>query len=136
MNAIKKYRKRLGMKQGELAAALGVSQTAVCMWETENRTPDTESLRKLRELFGCTADEILGFEDVPDAECAPKRLSFPDDKLIITAPNNGDIQIRVSRRANALIEEVAKLSGQSKSYVASRMIEFAYERTEIKAEEV
>lgn len=136
MNAIKKYRKRLGMDQGDLADLVGVCKSAVSMWETGDRTPDADSLRKLRQILGCSADEILGFEDVPDAECAPKRLSFPDDKLIITAPNNGDIQIRVSRRANALIEEVAKLSGQSKSYVASRMIEFAYERTEIKAEEV
>lgn len=57
------------------------------------------------------------------------------DKLIISAPVNSDVQVRVSRKANALIEEIAKMSGQSKSYVASRMIEFAYERTEIKADE-
>lgn len=37
--------------------------------------------------------------------------------------------IRVSRKANALIEEIAKESGQSKAYIASRMIEYAYDFT-------
>lgn len=38
-----------------------------------------------------------------------------------------DVKIRVSRKANALIEEIAKESGQSKSFIASRMIEYAYD---------
>ncbi len=54
-----------------------------------------------------------------------------EEKLVIQAPNSSDVSVRVSRKANALIEEIAKLSGQSKSYVASRMIEFAYEHTEV-----
>ena len=48
----------------------------------------------------------------------------------VTAGSTGsDVMIRVSRKANALIEEIAKESGQSKAYIASRMIEYAYDFT-------
>jgi hypothetical protein len=53
------------------------------------------------------------------------------DKLIITSHDGSSIMVRVSKRANALIEEVARESGQSKAAVASRMIEFAYDHVEI-----
>lgn len=42
-----------------------------------------------------------------------------------------DVSIWIGRKANALIDEIAKKSGQSKQYVASRMIEFAYDHTEV-----
>ena len=42
-----------------------------------------------------------------------------------------DVSIWIGRKANALLDEIAKKSGQSKQYVASRMIEFAYDHTEV-----
>ena len=136
MNAIKQRRTQLGMKQNELAELIGVMPSAVSMWESGDRTPDSDCLKKLREVLGCTADEILGFDSEPEPTESKRRLNFSEDKLIITAPDSSDVSVRVSRKANALIEEVSKLSGQSKSFVASKMIEFAYERTEIKSEGV
>lgn len=51
-------------------------------------------------------------------------------KLIIEADNGEKEQgtiVRISQKANALIEDIAKKSGRSKSYIASKMIEFAFD---------
>ena len=40
------------------------------------------------------------------------------------------ICIRVNEKANALLEDVAKKSKRTKQYIASKMIEYAYEFVE------
>lgn len=56
-------------------------------------------------------------------------------KLIITKPvekNEPTGQmVRVSQKSYALLESLAKESGRSRSYIANKMIEFAFERVEI-----
>lgn len=57
-----------------------------------------------------------------------------EEKKLIIEIDNGEretgIVVRVSDKANALLEDVAKKSKRSKQYVVSRMIEFAYEYIE------
>lgn len=51
-------------------------------------------------------------------------------KLIIeidTTEQKDGICVRVNDKANALLDDVAKKSNRSKQYVASKMIEYAYE---------
>lgn len=61
------------------------------------------------------------------------------DKLIITRPDdkaeNSGQMVRVSAKAYALLESLAKESGRSRSYIANKMIEFAFDRVEITDEE-
>lgn len=45
------------------------------------------------------------------------------------------VLIRVNKKANALIEDVAKRSGRSKQCVTSKMIEFAYDYVICEGEE-
>ena len=59
MTAIYKYRKKLGLTQSQLADELGVTKSAVGMWETGNRKPDIINLKKLAHILGCTTDELL-----------------------------------------------------------------------------
>lgn len=59
MLAIRKYREQLGITQAELAEKCGVVKSAVCMWESGDRKPDIIMLKKLAEIFNCTADELL-----------------------------------------------------------------------------
>ena len=60
------------------------------------------------------------------------------DKLIITRPDdkeeNRGQMVRVSAKAYALLESLANQSGRSRSYIANKMIEFAFDRVEIKDE--
>jgi len=55
-------RKRLGMTQDQLAEQLGVTAQAVSKWENDQSCPDITMLPKLAEIFGITADELLGME--------------------------------------------------------------------------
>ncbi|MBE6936382.1 MAG: helix-turn-helix transcriptional regulator [Ruminococcaceae bacterium] len=60
MNQIKKLRKARGLLQSQLAAELGVHQTAVSQWETGRTDPDVSSAHRLADFFGVTLDEVLG----------------------------------------------------------------------------
>lgn len=57
-------RKRTGLRQRQVAEALGVSVGAVAMWDTGARKPRVALLPKLAALYGCTVDELLR-EDEP-----------------------------------------------------------------------
>ena len=52
-----------GLRQVDLAAAIGVSGQTVCNWETGARIPRAEMLRALCEELNCTSDYLLGLSD-------------------------------------------------------------------------
>ena len=56
---IKNIREKKGITQQELATALGVSQSTVAMWETNNSLPRTDKLPAIAKVLGCTIDELL-----------------------------------------------------------------------------
>ena len=53
-------RKRIGLTQDKLAEQLGVTAQAVSKWENDQSCPDITMLPKLAEIFGISADELLG----------------------------------------------------------------------------
>jgi hypothetical protein len=61
----------------------------------------------------------------------PEKLTTPKAK----DESDRDVTVWIGRKANALIDEIVKKSGQSKNYVASRMIEYAYDHTEVQDDE-
>lgn len=60
---IKKYRKKKGMTQEQMAARLGVTAPAVNKWEKGNAFPDVALLAPLARLLGIRTDELLSFQD-------------------------------------------------------------------------
>lgn len=69
MTDLKKIREGRGLRQEEVARAVGVSRSTVAMWETSNGYPRGETLVLLADLLCCTIDELYG-RDPPaqDAE--------------------------------------------------------------------
>lgn len=63
-NRIKAARKALGMRQGDLATAAGVTQQSVSQWERGIGVPDASNVKRLSELLQVPATELL----VGDAE--------------------------------------------------------------------
>lgn len=60
-------RKRKGMTQEQLAAALGVSAPAVSKWETDSSYPDITLLCPLARALDTDVDSLLAFEeDLPE----------------------------------------------------------------------
>lgn len=56
---IRFYREQLGLTQKQLAERLGVTPSAITMWESGERKPDIVMLKRLAAAFNCTTDELL-----------------------------------------------------------------------------
>lgn len=56
---IKERRKQANITQSELAASIGVGQSAVAMWETGASLPRAELLPKIASVLNCTVDDLL-----------------------------------------------------------------------------
>ncbi|MDR2531482.1 MAG: XRE family transcriptional regulator [Oscillospiraceae bacterium] len=61
-NALKELRLQRDMTQEALAEKLGVSQSAIAMYETDKREPDFETLEVIADLFNVSMDSLLGNE--------------------------------------------------------------------------
>lgn len=59
MKGLRRLRKKAGLTQVQLAAAIGSASTGiVSMWESGVRSPRAEFLPKLAKVLGCTIDEL------------------------------------------------------------------------------
>lgn len=71
MNNIRELRKKNGWSQADLAAKLSTTQQSIARYETGQRQLDPETIGALCEIFGCTADYLLGRSQVRSFELAP-----------------------------------------------------------------
>ena len=76
VNRIKDLRINAGMKQSDLAKILNCSPTAVSYYETGVRDIDSATICKLCDVFGCTADYLLGRSAVATPELTPEEESL------------------------------------------------------------
>jgi transcriptional regulator with XRE-family HTH domain len=60
LNRIKELRKERGLTQAGLAAVFKVSPRTIGFYETSQRNPDTETLKKLADFFEVSIDYLLG----------------------------------------------------------------------------
>ena len=65
MNRIKELRLANGWLQAELAEKLKTGKNTISRYETEQRQLDPETIHKLCDIFGCTADYLLGRSEQP-----------------------------------------------------------------------
>ncbi|MCL2514236.1 MAG: helix-turn-helix domain-containing protein, partial [Oscillospiraceae bacterium] len=63
---LKNLRFKKGLTQEELAKRIGVTGQAVSKWERGECYPDITLIPGLAKLFGVTADELLGMEEIGD----------------------------------------------------------------------
>lgn len=62
---LKYFRMMNGLSQQRLANKLGVSRSAVAMWETGKSQPDNSLLLKSAQILNVSVDELLGNESAP-----------------------------------------------------------------------
>ena len=65
MNRIKDLRKLNNWTQTQLGSRLGTARSTISQYETEDRQLDPTTICTLCDLFGCTADYLLGRSDTP-----------------------------------------------------------------------
>ena len=64
MIRLKELRKQRGVRQTELAAAIGVAQPTLSGWESGKFQIDDESKIKLADYFGVSIDYLMGRDDI------------------------------------------------------------------------
>ena len=65
MNRIRELRQSQNMKQADLAKLLKCAPTAVSKYELEQLDLSSQTIHRLCNLFGVTADYLLGRSDMP-----------------------------------------------------------------------
>lgn len=49
------------MRQSDLADALNVDRSTVCLWENDKRTPEIKQIKKMADLFDVDANYLMGW---------------------------------------------------------------------------
>ncbi len=85
---LRELREEAGLSMKQLAAAVGVSDAAVCKWENGNAEPKVNYLIKLSNVFECTVDYLVGTaNDYGSASyertALPVKLTNKEKQLII-----------------------------------------------------
>lgn len=70
---LKYFRKRERLTQKELADKLGVSRSAIAMYEKSSREPDFETLENIADFFNVNMSTLLGEKE---------KEPIPKDELI------------------------------------------------------
>lgn len=93
-------RREKGLKQEDLAEALGVSAQAVSKWENDQTCPDISLLPKLAKLLGVTVDLLLSGEQElkPVVEMVPveQRKEIQDMMLRVIVDSRDGDKVRVN----------------------------------------
>ena len=76
MNRIKQLRMENGWRQADLATRLHTRQQTIGNYETGERSPDVETILKLCEIFGCSADYLLGRSVLPAPELSEEETEL------------------------------------------------------------
>lgn len=103
---LKSLREDRDLFQKDVAKAVGVSDRTIGMYENERRQPDFETLKKLADYFGVTADYILGRADhkqgyVQSTYIKGSEYEFELDKTVFP---NGLTYKQMEQRLKALEE--------------------------------
>lgn len=89
---LREVRKAKGLTQTELGELIGVGKSAICCYEKETRNPTLEALLEMINVFGVSADYLLG-----------------SDYLIKTVDkDNNELYVAMTREEIVFIEELKK----------------------------
>ncbi len=58
-------RERRGFSQKEMAEKIGVAKSTYSLYESGNREPNVQTIKKIADILNVSADELLGIEEIP-----------------------------------------------------------------------
>lgn len=70
---IAQLRKAAGMKQGELARLVGITQVALSNYENCSNMPRIDVVVRIADVLGCTVDELVWRQDMTSVRLARMR---------------------------------------------------------------
>ena len=106
MNRIRELRELRGWKQEELGQKLNVGKGAISRYEAEKRQLDPATICALCDLFGCTADYLLG------RSLSPAPVMSSQDALVLEAYHALPLELR--RAVDGILEPYREPAKQKK----------------------
>ena len=104
-NVFRNLRIRSGYTQDGLAEALGLSRSAVSMYENGNREPDFETLEKIADFFNVDMNYLLGSSKKTTVIQSNFEPSYEDVEQLI-ARNGKDFSTEQKMRLIKLLSEI------------------------------
>jgi transcriptional regulator with XRE-family HTH domain len=86
---LKELRSKKEISQRDLAKLLKLSPSTIAMYETGQREPDAETLKKIADFFNTTTDYLLGRTDDPN----PPEKTIDDEIMSIMRAMGPDVAI-------------------------------------------
>ena len=62
---LKNARERKGMSQKDVAEEIGVAKSTYSLYESGNREPNVQTIKKIADVLNVSADELLGLNEEP-----------------------------------------------------------------------
>ena len=88
MNRIRELREANGWTQAQLGKRIGVAKTTITGYEREDRQPTPATICAFCDLFGCTADYLLG------RSASPLPVISPEDAAVLDAYHALPLELR------------------------------------------
>jgi transcriptional regulator with XRE-family HTH domain len=125
---IKAKRRALGLNQGDLAAALGLTQANVSRIESSVKGPSGEMLISIAKALGCDVRELLGVEE----NGRTVRQLDDDARVFVLNAMKGDPQFGIYLRSFA--KESEDLTDEDWKFLATQLkLALGYASDAIKA---
>lgn len=91
---LKRIRTERRITQGQFADSIGVSRSAVGMWETGEREPDYETLEAIADYFNVAMSDLIGSTESTNEvdEMREELRANPDLRMLLSASRNLDAE--------------------------------------------
>ena len=93
-NVLRSLRIKEGLRQGDLAEKIGISRSAIGMYENGERVPDVELLERFADFFNVDMNYITGttneeyYLDLQTKQIAQEIFDNPDLRALFDASKN------------------------------------------------
>ena len=67
---LKMTRERKGLTQKDIAESIGVAKSTYSLYESGNREPNVQTIKKIADVLNVSADELLGIDEEPQTIAA------------------------------------------------------------------
>ena len=104
MNRIRELRQARGRRQQDLAVKMNTVKSVISRYELEQHAIDADDIAALCDIFGCTADYLIGRSSVPYAV-----MSTQDAQLLQTYHA---LPLEIRRAVDGLMEPYRQAAEQ------------------------
>ena len=115
MFKFKECREAAKLTQKEVAISLGVSVQSVSNWESGNREPSLSTILSMCELYGTSADSLLGRTDLDTIvkKESPPAIAEGQEEFVIPLDGSVDAAAEFDAHVRRLIrQELARLGSE------------------------